>query len=512
LQASQASGIAPAWNAPSGDALVSAWQVKRGKRPVRVTSLAKLGGAVRRLPYKPHGKWFAGLAMALVVGTAMWVISPLEAAPIADTQAAVVDEYRSQMIMPLALGSESGRHMGVTGLVRPLADTPERPQEEVLATYRAGDTLDAVLLRAGLGRQQADIVAGMVERIIPDSEIAPGTSFAITLGQRSEGADHRPLEALEFRARFDMAIDIARHGDSFSLRREAIRVDETPLRIRGTVGDGLYRAAREAGAPADAVQDYLKALRAHVDIGSIGADDTFDIIVAHRRAATGERQAGKLLYAGLERGGSTRVQLMQWGTKGEFFDPRGLGQERGGYTQPVAARLSSGFGMRVHPILRYKRMHAGVDYAASYGTPIRAVSDGRVIAAGRMGGCGIGVRVSHGGDLSSRSCHMSRMAVRGGQRVTRGQVIGYVGSTGLSTGAHLHFELYRGGRPVNPLSVKFVTRDTLSKEELARFRDRLRRLTTVAPGAALEPLQAPMETTVAPAREIDRLVEARKVV
>lgn len=454
--------------------------------------------------------------MALALGTATWFVasdmSPLEAATLGTNESNVADEFRSQMIMPLALGGESGRHMGTTGLVRPLTATPERPMEEVLATFRTGDTLDGMLRRAGLGSDQAEIVAGMIDRAIPADDIAPGTGFSLTLGQRTEGAAHRPLQALEFRARFDLAIDIARHGSGLSLRKEPIRVDETPLRIRGTVGDSLYRTARAAGAPAGAVQDYLQALKSHVDVGSLGAGDAFDIIIAYRRAATGERQAGKLLYAGLERDGGTAVQLMQFGAKGEFYDPRGLGQERGGFTQPVAGRMSSGFGMRVHPILRYKRMHAGLDYAASYGTPIRAVTDGRVTGAGRMGGCGNAVRLSHEGSLQTRYCHMSRMAVRSGERVSRGQVIGYVGSTGLSTGAHLHFELYRNGRAIDPRSANFVTRDTLSKAELARFRAQLGRITTVEPGAALRPLEAPVEAREAPVREIDRLVETRKVV
>lgn len=458
--------------------------------------------------------------MALALGSGLWAfssdLSPLEAATLdmgANAAApTVLDEYRGQTIRPLAVAGEPGRRIGTTALVKPLAATPERPVEDVLATYRSGDSLATVLQRAGVGTSQAGEVIALVGRALGGDAIAPGTDFAITLGQREGDAAHRPLEAMEFRARLDLAIAVARHGDGFALRRKEIKVDETPLRIRGTVGDGLYRAARAAGAPAGAVQEYLKALRAHVDVGGIGEGDTFDMVVSYRRAATGERQAGRLLYAGLERSGAGTVQLMQWGPKGEFYNPRGLGQERGGYTQPVAARISSGFGMRVHPILRYKRMHGGIDFAASTGTPIRAVSDGRVQGAGRMGGCGIGVRLGHGGDLATRYCHMSRMAVRSGERVSRGQVIGYVGSTGLSTGPHLHFELYRGGRAVDPRSVKFVTRDTLGAAELGRFRDRLQRLVQVPVGAALTPLQAPVDTEARPLREIDRIVESRKVV
>jgi murein DD-endopeptidase MepM/ murein hydrolase activator NlpD len=118
-----------------------------------------------------------------------------------------------------------------------------------------------------------------------------------------------------------------------------------------------------------------------------------------------------------------------------------------------------------------------MDFKASYGTPIMAVSDGRVSAAGRAGGCGIAVRLEHGGGLSTRYCHMSQMAVRAGMQVRRGQVIGYVGSTGLSTGPHLHYEVWQNGKPVNPNSVKlFGGTQQLGGADLKRFKAEMARL------------------------------------
>jgi murein DD-endopeptidase MepM/ murein hydrolase activator NlpD len=239
--------------------------------------------------------------------------------------------------------------------------------------------------------------------------------------------------------------------------------------------------------------------------------DTFDIIIQHRRAATGERQAGELLYAGIDRNERPRIQLMRWGN--EFYEASGVGEQKSGLVAPVPGRVSSHFGHRRHPLLGYVRMHAGLDFKASYGTPIVAVTDGRVTGAGRMGGCGIAVRLDHGEALQTRYCHMSQMAVRSGQIVRRGQVIGYVGSTGLSTGPHLHYEMYRGGRPVNPAEVSFVTRAQLTGNELLRFRESLSVLKDVAPGSALGDL-APTaaERANQPARrEIDRLEQASKL-
>jgi hypothetical protein len=150
-------------------------------------------------------------------------------------------------------------------------------------------------------------------------------------------------------------------------------------------------------------------------------------------------------------------------------------------------------------------MHEGMDFKAGHGTPIVAVSDGRVSSAGRAGGCGIAVRLEHGGGLATRYCHMSRMAVSTGMSVRRGQVIGYVGSTGLSTGPHLHYEMYRGGRVINPASVQFVTRAELSGTELIDFRRQLIRLKEIEVGAALKDLEPLPTEAKEPVREIEKV-------
>ena len=458
-------------------------------------------------------RWFGGLGTFVgltAVALAFWPsYAPLEAALPTQIEAANVDEYRSQIIMPLALGSDTGRRMGPTALVRPLAAAPERPQIQMVATLARGDSFDRMLLRAGLGREDAARVAALVGSAMPIEEIEPGTKVDITLGRRASASAPRPLDQLQFRARFDLELALARGpGGGLSLERKLIRVDDTPLRIRGRVGSSLYRSARAAGAPASAVQAYLKALGEHVDMDrAIAADDTFDLIVAHRRAATGERQAGQLLFAGLESDDKPRAQLMRWGEKGEFFEASGVGEQRSGLVAPVPGRMSSSYGMRRHPILGYRRMHSGVDFRARHGTPIVAVTDGRVTGAGRMGGCGNAVRLRHGGGLDTRYCHMSRIAVQNGQSVRRGQVIGYVGSTGLSTGAHLHYEMYRGGRSIDPAGVSFVSRAQLSGDDLRAFRAALAKLKTVEAGEALAKLDQTEAERAGrePLREIDRL-------
>ena len=465
-------------------------------------------------------RWFRGFSTFIGLSAfslAFWPsFAPLEAAPAMAIDEGARDEFRSQMIQPLALGGDSGRHMGATQAVVPLKSVPERPQIELLATLVQGDSFGRMLQRAGVGSGDAARVSELVARTMPLEDIEPGTQVDITLGRRMAAGQARPLDSLNFRARFDLELAIQRSGatgvGNLALIRKPIRVDETPLRIRGTVGQSLYRSARAAGAPASAVQQYLKTLGSQVDMDrSVRSTDTFDIIIAHKRAATGERQAGQLMFAGIERGGKATTQLMRWGDEGRFFEASGVGEQRSGLVAPVSGSISSRFGMRRHPILGYRRMHSGMDFRAGYGTPIVAVTDARVSGAGRMGGCGNAVRLDHGGGLQTRYCHMSRMAVRSGQSVRRGQVIGYVGSTGLSTGAHLHYEMYRSGRAVDPATVSFVTRAELSGAQLREFRAALARLKTVEAGAALANIVPDASENKESTREIDKIEAPKKV-
>ena len=461
-------------------------------------------------------RWLRGLATLVglsAVAIAAWPgFSPLEAAPAMHLDQAARDEFRSQSIAPLALGGDIGRRMGATAAVIALRNAPERPRLDLEATLARGDSFGRMLQRAGVGGLEAELISGMVAGAVPLNEITPGTHIDITLGRRPAPNVARPVEALSFRARFDLELAVERQGGRLALIPHPIRIDTTPLRIRGTVGDSLYRSARAAGAPPSAVQQYLRALGQEVDLDrAISAGDEFDLVVSYKRAATGEAEAGDLLYAGLIRDGKPKKQLVRWGRDGRFYEASGVGETREGLVAPVPGRITSTYGMRRHPILGYKRMHRGLDFRATHGTPIYAVTDGTVTYAGRHGGHGNYVKLSHGGGLATGYAHMSRIAVSNGTRVRRGQVIGYVGSTGLSTGPHLHYEMYRNGATVDPSSVRFVTRAVLEGRELANFRARLGELQRIAPGAALTSLAPVPAEERAPEREIDR-VENRQVV
>ncbi len=418
-------------------------------------------------------EWWRGLATCTALCGAVWMLGPSLHQPIwsavpAPLTGTALDEARTLSFGSSALGSTSGMAIAPTARVRPLADTPERPILEATATLGSG--LAGALERSGVGGREAQQVAALVAGRIDPAELSPGTRLDITLGRRDSLAQPRPLERLAFRARFDLALDVVREGGVLRLDARPIAIDHRPLRIQGRVGTSLYRAARAAGAPVRAVETYIKSVSGLVPMGQLGQDDRFDLIVEQARAATGEVQLGDLLYAGLS--GRRSVKLVRWqdGGRTEWLDPAGIGERKGAMTWPVAARISSNFGWRVHPILGFRRLHKGMDFAATYGSPIRATTDGVVAIAGRHGGYGNFVKLLHGGDLATGYGHMSRIVVRPGMRVSQGQVIGYVGSTGLSTGPHLHYELWRRGVPVDPRSVSFATVQRLSGDELVRFR------------------------------------------
>jgi murein DD-endopeptidase MepM/ murein hydrolase activator NlpD len=255
--------------------------------------------------------------------------------------------------------------------------------------------------------------------------------------------------------------------------------DTGPVRIRGRVGDGLYWSLRSSGASPAAAAHYLTALAKAVDVGAdVAVGDSFDMVFA--------RPGGELLYAGLDRSAERDVQLVRWGDGG-WIDAADLAAPRpssAAMLLPAAGPITSHFGHRVHPILRFTRFHAGVDIGAGWGAPIVAAGDGRVIGASWAGGYGRQVRIAHGDGLVSTYSHMSSYAVAPGTVVRRGQTIGYVGSSGFSTGPHLHFEIRRGGAAINPLAVRLAGTASADPRLAARVKARLKALLSVGTKAS----------------------------
>ena len=250
------------------------------------------------------------------------------------------------------------------------------------------------------------------------------------------------------------------------------------IRVQGAVTEGLYWSLREAGVPPDLAAEYLKALASRIDVGvDVAPFDRYDLVLAKASA----QQPTQLLYVGLRRFQGGDVQLLRWtaGGRTDWFDADAGKPRSDGLMAPVAGRMTSGFGTRRHPILGFARMHSGIDFGARWGTPIVAAADGQVVGAGWAGGYGRQIRVAHNGGIVTTYSHMSGIAAEPGQPVRQGQVIGYVGSTGLSTGPHLHFEVLLGGRAVNPLAVRMKTAPVMSGPELQAFKGRLKELMAI---------------------------------
>ena len=435
-------------------------------------------------------RWWRGVATlsALCASVAVLAPAPFEPLPASpsDLVSAEAEQFREIAIAPLAAGSRTGGRMAETSLVEPLAEAPDRPTIELFARLGGGDTIAELLARAGVSYAEAGEAARLIASAAPGG-IAPGTSLSIRLGRRSPSGI-RPVERIALRAGLDLDLAVTGGVEGLKLSASRIAVDTTPLRVRGRVGDGLYWALRASGVSPQAAGEYLRALATQIDVGGeIGPDDKFDLIIANRRAATGESREGPLLYAAIDRAAASDVRLMKWTLNGrtDWMDVNGAGRQVATTAWPVAARITSGFGMRFHPILRFGRMHRGIDFGAHYGQPIVAAADGQVTRAGWAGGYGRQVRLAHAGSMGSSYSHMSRIVVEPGSLVHQGQLIGYVGSSGLSTGPHLHYEVYRGGVAVNPMGVRFASQAVVAGDELVRFKARLAALLAV--GSAQPP-------------------------
>ena len=248
-----------------------------------------------------------------------------------------------------------------------------------------------------------------------------------------------------------------------------------PLRIRGRVGDGLYWSLRAAGASPQVAAQYLAALATEIDVGDVAPNASFDMVLA---------PGANLLYAGLSRAGERELQLVKWSANGrsEWIDAAGAGQPQQvstGMTWPVNGPVTSYFGYRYHPILHFTRFHSGLDIGASWGSPIIAAADGQVVTAGWTGGYGRAVQIAHGGGISTVYGHMSQVVAEPGSFVHAGQLIGYVGSSGLSTGPHLHYEVRRNGTPVNPLAMRFASVQVVDTGLVNAVKVRLKALLSV---------------------------------
>jgi murein DD-endopeptidase MepM/ murein hydrolase activator NlpD len=251
--------------------------------------------------------------------------------------------------------------------------------------------------------------------------------------------------------------------------------DESPGE-RASVYLSTYRAARSQDLPNDFILKFLKVHSYDVDFKQrVRAGDSFELFYEIVQEEGVPERPGELLYAAVTTGGETHGYYRFRTPEGavDYYDERGSNSKKFLLRTPVkAARLTSGFGYRRHPLLKTLRLHSGVDWAGPVGTPIMASGNGTIEVAGREGGYGNYVRIRHANGYKTAYGHMLRFAegVAKGVKVRQGQIVGYLGNTGLSTGPHLHYEVLVNNRFTNPLSIKIPRSRQLQGRLLTEFR------------------------------------------
>lgn len=362
----------------------------------------------------------------------------------------------------------------------PARKIPEFIQKSVVA--RSGDTFIKLFTTADLSRGEAHEAIAAMRKVFDPRGLRPGHTITASFGLIDKTSDDRRLANITFNPSMDRAIRISRSADgAFRAYRLDRKLTEQVVRLQGTIKSSLYTAATQSGLPAPLLMDVIRLFSWDVDFQrDIQTGDTFNVMVERSHLEDGRiARWGDIQYAEMKVSGKIHryYRFESKDKRGKtqigYFDERGFSARKPLLKTPVdGARLSSRYGKRRHPILGYTKMHRGVDFAASRGTPIYAAGNGRVISAGRKGGYGKYVRIRHNERYSTAYGHMHRIArgMRRGKRVKQGQVIGYVGSTGRSTGPHLHYEVLVGGRQVNPLRLRLPSGRKLKGTNLATFR------------------------------------------
>lgn len=380
--------------------------------------------------------------------------------------------FRGSASLAEAYGPEIARHVAF-GL------TPEIGPGPMTATLvvASGDTMAGLFTEAGIGYGEALAAIESLDGIWDPRRLAVGQQVALTF--RPGDGESTPAMLISFATElsYDRRVTVTRGDDgSFTAEEQTLSFETALNRARGSIANSLYADGNAAGIPNGILAAMTRALSYDVDFQrSIQPGDAFEAVFEQSVDGTGAVVAtGSLLYASLTLSGDPiEIYRFERGDGSvDYFTPEGTSVRKALLRTPVdAARISSGFGMRNHPILGYSRMHAGIDFAAPTGTPIYAAGDGSIAVAGWNRGYGNYVRIRHNGNTQTAYAHLSRFAagISAGVRVQQGQVIGYVGSTGMSTGPHLHYEVLIDGAQVNPLSVQLPPGEPLAGSDLERF-------------------------------------------
>ncbi len=389
------------------------------------------------------------------------------------------------------------------------AGTPEGlgAPEAIPVQVRRGETFEEAVRRTGIAPEEASAVAATLSNAMDVTSIPAGQRFETAIAKPRGGRGDARLIGLTLRTGPASQLTVSRSFDgALRLRSLDEKVTHETVVLSGKVEGSLSRTARREGAPAGIARAAARLFSHKFDLErDIRSSDEFRYVFDRTVTESGRTiGSGDLLYAELK--GVAFYRFQRPGSdKVEYFDATGKNTRSAFMRTPLERgfRVSSSFGFRRHPIAGYRRMHQGIDFAAGMGTPVIAPADGVVVEARRWGGYGNWLRIRHSNGLESGYGHLSRYAsgVRAGQRVRQGQVVAYVGSTGASTGPHLHYEIWRRGQRINPAGVRTEEGTVLAGAELAAFRAEKARIDRIiAAGGEQRVQQASMAGGLRPAR------------
>lgn len=368
------------------------------------------------------------------------------------------------------------------------AAPPPRPTAPYLQTstfkVASGDTLSDVLERADVSSADRHQIAEELKKAGFNARaIKPGQDLKVSAMIEPSGA--KTFKGMELHVSPFTHYQVASANGGVVAKAVETPMQDVVVSHSLPVSGSVYESMRHAGVPRQLIGNFLKPFAHFVDFQRDIKDSNknrIEVLYNGRQTVDGQATIpGEIVYAALNLG-AKRVALYRFRTEDgseEFFTEDGKSGKRLLMKTPIdGARLSSGFGMRRHPVLGYSKMHKGVDFAASRGTPIYAAGDGTIVKAGPYSSYGNYIRIRHAGGYETAYAHMQGYAkgMRAGKRVRQGEVIGYVGTTGRSTGPHLHYEILVSGRQINPSSVKMAGGIELQGKDKKRFQGEVTRI------------------------------------
>ncbi|MBX2833323.1 MAG: M23 family metallopeptidase [Rhodospirillales bacterium] len=355
------------------------------------------------------------------------------------------------------------------------ASIPEQEPRRETVILEQGSNLMATLTATGLQRTVAFNAIEALRDVYNPRKLRAGQEFDLVYSADPQEADEL-LDELSFQPDPETIVSVSRTDDGYQASSDKIELTTSRNVAAGTIEQSLFLAAERTGVPLPVLMDMIELYSYEVDFQrDIQPGDSFEVMYQELKNDAGERvRFGDILYASMTLSGH-EVRLYSYvdgNGDTDFYNQKGESYRRALMRTPInGARLSSGYGKRKHPILGYTKMHKGIDFAAPRGTPIFAAGNGTIDKIGRNGGYGNYIRIRHNDSYDTAYAHMKGFAkgLKQGSRVKQGDIIGYVGTTGRSTGPHLHYEILKNNAQVNPIRVKMPSGKKLEGKELQTF-------------------------------------------